>query len=65
MEEETSYLLKGVVLGVIISSSVIVFFEEKLSDELVSNKEIKPSIKITCIEVDNSKKCDTIYTYKK
>ncbi len=65
MEEDTHYLLKGVILGVVISSLVIVFFEEKLRDELVSNKEIKPSIKITCIEVDNSKECDTIYIYKK
>ncbi len=65
MEEDTSYLLKGVVLGVILSALIIAFFEEKLNDELVSNKEIKPSIKITCIEVDNSKECDTIYIYKK
>ena len=55
----------GAVLGIIISILVIVLSEEASLGKLVSNKEIKPSIKITCIEVDGSKKCDTIYTYKK
>jgi len=33
-------------------------------DRLIeSNKLITPSIKIECVEIDGSKKCDTTYTY--
>ncbi len=60
--------LAGVFVGVLMciaSFFIALIFKGEPEEELVSNKEIKPSIKITCIEVDGSKECDTTYIYKK
>lgn len=40
-----------------------VFIGIKIAVEIESNKLITPSIKIECVEIDGSKKCDTTYTY--
>lgn len=55
----------GVVMGIMTYTLATIFFKKNFTEELVSNKEIKPITKTTCIEVDGSKECDTTYTYKK
>ncbi len=35
----------------------------KTNGVLKSDKLLTPSIKIECVEIDGSKKCDTTYTY--